>query len=120
MDRDGRADVLLSLIRDGVHDLTLQILFGDGRGRFSRTIEHRVPANIVDMALADVNHDGRLDVIAVTFDVLVVMLGTAQGGLSEAMTYSSSGYRLALGDLNEDGHVDVVCEQSDCGVVRNG
>ncbi len=87
MDRDGRFDVLLSFVRDGEHNLTLQVLFGDGRGAFSRTIEHSVPANIVDIAVADANHDGQLDVIGVTFEVLLVMVGKAQGGLADAIAY---------------------------------
>ena len=108
IDRDGRTDVLLSMIRDGVNDLVLRVLFGNGTGGFPRTVDYPTPANITDLAVADLNHDGRPDVVGVSWDLLIVMLGTADGGLGTAQSTPNEAYRLALGDINEDGHVDVV------------
>ena len=108
LDGDGRLDVLLSMARDGINDLVLQIFFGDGRGGFSRTVNQPVPANIVDHGDADLDHDGRLDVIGVTWELMLVMLGTGDGGLAAATASQSNAYRLAIGDLNEDGHLDAV------------
>jgi hypothetical protein len=108
LDGDGRLDVLLSMARDGINDRVLQIFFGDGRGGFSHTVNQPVPANIVDLEIADLDHDGRLDVIGVTWESLLVMLGTGGGGLAPATACESNAYRVAIGDLNEDGHVDLV------------
>jgi hypothetical protein len=108
LDGDGRNDVLLSMARDGVNDRVLQILFGDGRGGFSRTVNQPTPENIVDMEIEDLNHDGRLDVAGVTWGSLLVMLGTGDGALAPAMASARDSYRLASGDLNEDGHLDLV------------
>jgi hypothetical protein len=108
LNRDGRLDLVLSMIRNGIHDRRLTVLYGDGEGGYAEAVNYTVPENVADLAIADLNHDGRLDVVAVSWVYLMVMLGTADGGLGPALTYPSDAYRLAVGDLNEDGHLDVV------------
>jgi hypothetical protein len=105
MDRDGRLDVLTSPSSNG--GFKILILFGDGMGRFTRTSEHPTPYRPSDLVAADLNHDGRMDVVAATFQSIHVLLGTA-GGLGSPATLPASSYRATVADMDGDGHPDIV------------
>ena len=87
LDRDGRLDVLTSPYANG--NFKIVVLFGDGTGRFTRTSEHPTPDHPSELVVADLNHDGRMDVVAPTFESLHVLLGTA-GGLGSPATLPGS------------------------------
>ncbi len=68
-----------------------------------------------DVALADLNGDGILDMATIGSNgsamTLTVRAGDGRGGFSSAAVYTESGYTwnaLALGDLNGDGALDIV------------
>jgi hypothetical protein len=68
-----------------------------------------------DVALGDVNGDGRLDLVTANSGsfppMLGVLLGQAGGTFAAATTYSSGGDgpgHVALGDVNGDGRLDIV------------
>ena len=89
----------------------LTVMLGDGRGGF---VEARgSPFDFGNQALhafvADVNHDGKMDVVAAGGDSVRVMLGDGRGGfvLGPASPAGRGAWRLALGDLNGDGKMDV-------------
>ena len=60
--------------------------------------------------IADVNRDGKMDVVAVGGDSVRIMLGDGRGGFAPGpVTRSGPGaWRLASGDINQDGKIDVV------------
>ena len=87
----------------------LTVLLGDGIGNFKE-----VSASPFDfghdawqMVLADVNRDGKLDVLAAAGDGVRVMLGDGRGGFTAAphspFLTGKGTWRIAVGDVNSDG-----------------
>ncbi|MBS2027382.1 MAG: VCBS repeat-containing protein [Deltaproteobacteria bacterium] len=94
-------------------------LLNDGHGHFTpvETQSNLTNAGISQLALADFNGDGVLDLLggagenAFGSSSVVVMLGAGDGTFSapQTMTYSSQGNAYyAFGDFNEDGKLDLV------------
>lgn len=108
---------------DGVPDLVvgnldsghLTLLFGNGAGGFSAPVT-RASAGSYYVALADVNHDGKLDVAVANWGgsdpagTVSVYLGDGAGSLGSRTDYPTGGGAVwvALRDLNGDGNVDMV------------
>lgn len=66
--------------------------------------------HIVDVACADFDNDGHLDlfVLSGSDNTCKLLLGTGDGFFSEPMdTEISGGFRLATGDIDNDGDIDV-------------
>ncbi len=62
------------------------------------------------LAVADINKDGKADVVVTTNDGIGVFFQDNSGGLNPMVTYPSNnpGSRLKVADLNNDGLLDVV------------
>jgi hypothetical protein len=117
IDGDGKLDVVVGLESDsGQPNGSSVVLFGEGDGTFptSRTLN---PAGTYP-ALADVNGDGRLDLIVATpcgntkctKNGVGVLLGEGDGSFQPIQIYNSGGDLLdfvAIGDLNRDGKPDI-------------
>jgi len=113
----------------------LSILLGDGNGNFAAASPQR-PAGLADawvdgiekIFLKDLNHDGRLDIVAVKDDPggffengelhLVVLLGTGGGHFGPPDDYdldaewTISGTMFALDDFDGDGQPDIMFDDS--------
>lgn len=77
LNRDGRAD----LVAQGGDDAPLDVLLGDGKGGFEHVVADEDQA--MTMAPADVNRDGRTDVVGLRRSgVLVIRLAGAGGALA--------------------------------------
>lgn len=93
----------------------LSLLIGDGRGGFTRS-DHvlRAPARVYSQAIADINGDGMMDVIAPSIDrsSTIIWLAEDRNGLRfqrvELQTSGVDSQAIAIGDLNGDGVVDIV------------
>ncbi len=91
----------------------LTVLLGDGEGGFAETSGS--PFNLGNaawhFAIADVNRDGQVDVIAAGGGVRI-MLGDGRGNFQPApgspFATGRGTWQLAVGDLNRDGKPDVV------------
>jgi hypothetical protein len=95
------------------HDMSkLTVLLGDGRGGFTEATASPFDfgGNVMHSMVADVNRDGKMDVVAVGGESLRIMLGDGRGGFAPGpVTRTGPGaWRLAFGDLNQDGKLDVV------------
>jgi len=103
------------------HELT--VLLGDGAGRFREAGNSPLDTghNAYQIVLADVNRDGRLDVVATAGDGVRVMLGDGSGGFKTVphppLATGKGTWRMAVGDINRDGEIDVVTCNSESKTV---
>lgn len=95
-------------------DAALATLIGNGDGTFMYA--GTASAAAVDdsprgVALADFNHDGKLDAAVATesFDIVDVLLGNGDGTFQTATSYSVGGFpeSVVAADVNGDGIVDL-------------
>ena len=101
------------------------VLLGNGDGSFQPTKTIALGATPTSAALADVNHDGKLDIVTTGSPgsqnwKLLVLLGNGNGTFQSprnfALEDASSIGSLVVADVNGDGNTDVVIE-SDSGSV---
>jgi hypothetical protein len=118
---DGKLDLIVGICANSnCNSGAVSILIGNGDGTFEVPVSYSSGgprANSV--AAADLNADGRLDVIVANGNTLGVLLGNGDGTLQPAVNYSTGGYgpdSIKVADVNSDGKLDVVvanqCSQS--------
>jgi hypothetical protein len=107
---------------DGIPDLVVassggngvSVLLGNGDGSFQSSVRVGPEAFTESVAAADVNGDGKVDVVAANDDGTInIMFGNGDGTFGATNSYhaAASGDRLdslAVADLNGDGVMDVV------------
>ena len=131
---DGKLDLLVAntcLNNSNCTNGTVGVLFGNGDGTFQPPVAYG--AGGVDtfaVALADVNGDGKLDLLVANAcnnnsscnnGSVGVLLGNGDGTYQAATAYSSGGLyadAVAVGDINGDGNPDLVvtneCNGNSC------
>jgi hypothetical protein len=102
---------------------SVSVLLGDGDGALQPAMNYSTPGNPFSVAVADVNGDGKPDLIVTnqcaaqnnctgTGDgVVTVFLGNGDGTFQTAASYDAGGYApssVAMGDVNGDGKPDLV------------
>jgi hypothetical protein len=122
-DGDGNLDIVHGPPRKG--GVVPIAFFGDGQGSWRQqpiAVAHSVGYDYGDVAVADFNHDGRLDLaLGVHLKGLVVLVATPEGPLqewSQGLEYSVAGEgtqpasfssrAIAAVDWNGDGWMDIV------------
>jgi len=112
--RDGRSDVIAA---DAWID-DIVFLAGDGRGGLQPPASLPWGGGPTDLASADFNEDGILDVVVIDdYTHARLMLGNGDGtfqNFTEHPTHdiSSNFWMMTVADMNRDGHVDVVTPSS--------
>lgn len=107
LNNDGFADLIT------VNNTDLSVFLGHGDGTFVTAPSIALAASHVQ--LADLNHDGKLDIVAARRAVpgISVLLGNGNGTFAAPVVYGTSGFgagaaQVAIGDFNSDGNLDVV------------
>jgi len=117
---DGKADLVVTHHEQSA----LTVLLGDGTGKFSEAGGSPFDfggRSVFSIALADINHDGKPDVVAAAGEGVRVMLGEGRGNFKPApdspFLTNHGTWHLAVGDVNGDGKADVVTPGSESGKV---
>jgi hypothetical protein len=105
LDGDGKRDLIVSVSQK------LHVYLGNGDGTFRE--QKPISATPRALALSDMNHDGKLDVVTlargVSPSVVKVRYGRGDGTFEPEVAYAAQGRAdcFALGDFNGDGQDDV-------------
>jgi hypothetical protein len=120
---DGKPDLAVGNAYVGGGGDTISILLGKGDGTFQSYIPVPVPGDGDDsLATADLNHDGKLDlVVASAYNLaggVSVLLGNGNGTFAPAVSYPSptvvsASNAVAIGDFNGDGKPDIAATNYD-------
>ena len=111
---DGKLD--LAPVDVTYNNKNISVLLGDGTGKFSKPEAIDIQQNISDLAWADVNGDGKIDLI--TADEystnISVLLGDGTGKFGKATNFNlgATPNAIAVGDLNGDGKTDIASTNS--------
>jgi hypothetical protein len=122
---DGKPDIVLAnwcVIGNVCVNGTVGVLLGKGDGTFQSAVTYSSGGNNANsVAVADVNGDGKLDILVanVNSGTVGVLLGNGDGTFQTAITYGSGGefvISVAVADINGDGKPDlVVAARADIG-----
>ncbi|HEX7846939.1 MAG TPA: VCBS repeat-containing protein [Chitinophagaceae bacterium] len=111
IDKDGDEDLIIaSEFRQNL------ILINDGKGKFSNGTEGRLPRknhDSEDIAVADFDKDGDLDIIFVSEDDRIheYYLNDGKGfftDVSERLAFQSTANSILEGDFDKDGDIDII------------
>lgn len=135
---DVNADGNPDLVTSDFEGASVSVLFGDGRGNFTRK-DFPVPPNPFGVAIADFNGDGKTDIATFHYsghavdrskNGLAVLFGDGRGNftLAHGSPFSVGQYpsTIAAGDLNSDGIADIAVPNYEDGTLtvylgaRNG
>jgi hypothetical protein len=113
---DGRPDLITA--NYGTHGSpanSVSVLLGNGNGTFHSAVNFAAGSYPVSVAVADVNGDGRPDLVVANETTTVsVLLGNGNGTFQSPVSYTVglSPTSVAVADVNGDGHPDLVTANS--------
>ncbi len=115
---DGKLDVVTSSFDTGV----VSVLLGTGTAALLGSATTYTFGFLAqgDVALGDVNNDGKLDVVSVTNSsgsnsVIRLLLGNGDGTLQAAQNVGLGGFnadKVVIADINNDSHLDLLVKNS--------
>jgi hypothetical protein len=101
---DGNLDVAVSGT-DFFGKGAVKVYLGDGKGNFPNNVSYSVEYAGDSVAAADVNGDGKIDLVT---DGVSVLLGNGDGTFRKGASVASGGSAsVNIGDFNGDGKLDV-------------
>jgi hypothetical protein len=121
---DGKQD--LAVANDaGSNFGAVSVFLGNGEGTFQRAVNYPAGSAPYNVATADINGDGKLDLITADPQAggagyLTILLGNGNGTFQKPMKYYAGRlpFAAAIGDLNGDGKPDLAvadgCSISSC------
>jgi hypothetical protein len=115
---DFNGDGKLDLVGTSYEFASVSVLLGNGNGTFQPAMNYPLTdgANVRFVATADLNRDGKLDLVVANGRYVSVLLGNGDGTFQTSVSYliGRAVLRLALADLNGDGVPDLIVS---CGTV---
>jgi hypothetical protein len=119
VNRDGKPDLVVANVcaDNSCTGGSVGVLLGNGDGTFqSATTYDSGGSYSFSVAVADVNEDGKPDLVVTNFysNTVGVLLGNGNGTFQPVVTYGTAGsggsnpYSVAVADVNGDGKPDVV------------
>jgi hypothetical protein len=95
----------------------VQVLLGDGLGRFTPAPPNPVDGHSNDVAVGDFNNDGNLDLVSANrfMSDVSLLLGDGNGGFQPAVNFGAGAFCRAIGvaDFNGDGNLDLAVANSE-------
>ncbi len=118
LDNDGKTDLVSMIRRTNSPVSDLYSLKGHGDGTFDAPVSLGTE-DLRDVQVADVNNDGRKDLVLSAYGFLVVRLGTASGLGAPIETYPSGlgVSRIAVGNFDGDAFPDLALASYDFGLI---
>jgi hypothetical protein len=101
---DGKVDVAVTSQSTN----TITVMLSNGDGTF-QTTNYTLP-NPKNIIAADINVDGKLDLVVASASNTVVMLGNGDGTFKPGITTAGTSGAMAVGDFNGDGKPDLAVE----------
>ena len=122
---DGLLDLVAHSDADGGGPEGLVFLQGNGDGTFTQSTQTNVGFfNILDFKTADLNSDGKLDLVASSGRAVYVALGNGNGTFQPPVVYDLAPQSLVprgapadIVDLDGDGHLDVIVAMVGAGLA---
>lgn len=118
--RDYSGDGKLDIVIGSPGNSFVNILIGNGNGTFKNSVNYGTSGFPSELASADFNGDGKLDLATSSSDNTInILLGVGDGTFQAAAAYATGTGtgELATGDLNGDGKIDVISSDSTAGTV---
>jgi hypothetical protein len=112
---DGRADVVV--VNSGTTANSISVLLSTGGGAFTVPVNYTVGPSPADVAIGDVNGDGRPDLVVTNSnDTISVLLNVGGGAFAAPSTLvdfaGSLPEGVAIADVNRDGANDIIVTNS--------
>ena len=129
LNKDGKADMAVTLYNGITYPGTIEIALGNGDGTFQTGTDY--PSSTfgnglsytdpADIQMIDLNGDGNMDLVYLNSEVGTVafMPGNGDGTMSAPLEFPATEYvwGMALADVNNDGSVDVLAGNDESGGV---
>lgn len=106
VNNDGKVDLVTMNLND-----TVSVLLGNGAGSFGAPTSYTI-ISPDDLALADLNGDGKLDIAVAAFSGTSTFMGNGDGTFQPRVGVGGIANAVSAGDLNNDGRKDLVLTDS--------
>lgn len=107
--RDGIPDLVSTR---GFNDGTVQVWLGNGVGGLQAAASYPDTNPYVDAVAADMNGDGKADLVLSRGSYVDIRLGAGDGSFPSVSRQTLLGYHVAAADFNADGNMDLAATDS--------